>query len=114
MKARYGCDMKSVRAKLMFRDKGIFEWDIIIEKMASFTWVGVCTKNFDYKTFPKHLSGIILQSTGFISKNYYCRSFGDGAKITLHLDMNKRTLTFTVNGIKYSEISCSNYYDFYP
>jgi hypothetical protein len=29
----------------------------------------------------------------------------DGARITVHLDMNKRTCSFTVNGTKYREIS---------
>ncbi|RIA82266.1 hypothetical protein C1645_512896 [Glomus cerebriforme] len=35
----------------------------------------------------------------------YCPSFTYGAKITVHLDMNKRTCAFTVNGIKYPEVS---------
>ena len=35
----------------------------------------------------------------------YCPSFGDGAKITVHLDMSKETLSFTVNGTKYPDVS---------
>src|SRR5438045_3982267 len=57
-----------------------------------------------------------LQPTGWVlgsggncwnsSKNLkYCPEFGDGTKITVHLDMNKRTCAFTVNGTKYREIS---------
>ena len=34
----------------------------------------------------------------------YCPSFEEGTKITVHLDMNKRILAFTVNGIKYREV----------
>ncbi|RGB33774.1 hypothetical protein C1646_815825 [Rhizophagus diaphanus] len=37
--------------------------------------------------------------------NNYCPSFGDGARITVHLDMNKRTCSFTVNGTKYKEVT---------
>ena len=33
----------------------------------------------------------------------YCLQFGDGVKITVHLDMNRRTLAFTVNGKKCPE-----------
>ena len=36
--------------------------------------------------------------------NYYCPSFRDGVKITVHLDMNKKTVAFTVNGTKYPEV----------
>ncbi|POG59992.1 hypothetical protein GLOIN_2v1847824 [Rhizophagus irregularis DAOM 181602=DAOM 197198] len=37
---------------------------------------------------------------------YYCPSFHeDGARITVYLDMNKRTCAFTVNGKKYREVS---------
>ena len=34
-----------------------------------------------------------------------CPSFGEGTKITVHLDMNERSCAFTVNGIKYPEVS---------
>ena len=45
----------------------------------------------------------------------YCPSFGDGAKITVHLDMNKKFLAFTVNGTKYPAVSCDNLPDkLYP
>jgi hypothetical protein len=49
-----------------------------------------------------------LGSGGFCYNNseseYYCPSFEDGAKITVHLDMNKRTIAFTVNGTKYPNV----------
>ncbi|CAB5211164.1 unnamed protein product [Rhizophagus irregularis] len=35
----------------------------------------------------------------------YCPPFGDGAIITVHMDMNKRTCAFTVNGTRYQEVS---------
>ena len=45
---------------------------------------------------------VIVYHNGLKVLNY-CPSFEeDSAKITVHLDMNKR---FTVNGIKYPEVS---------
>ncbi|UZN99713.1 uncharacterized protein OCT59_000980 [Rhizophagus irregularis] len=88
-----------------------FKWDVIIKKNCSWSWVGVCaSKNFDYQTFAGN------QPTGWVfgsgclynpaSGFYYCPSFHeDGARITVYLDMNKRTCAFTVNGKKYREVS---------
>ena len=44
----------------------------------------------------------------------YCPEFGDGAKITVHLDMNKRTLAFTVNGTKYPNVGWNLPSKLYP
>ena len=44
-----------------------------------------------------------------------CSSFGANAKITVHLDMDKRTIAFTINGIKYPEVpKCSFPPKLYP
>ncbi|RGB37162.1 hypothetical protein C1646_757214 [Rhizophagus diaphanus] len=103
---------RSVRAKITLENKGIFEWDVIIEKSCNRSWVGVCaSENFNYET------GAGLQSTGWVlgssgcvrnsgtSIENYCPPFGDGTDITVHLDMNKRSCSFTINGIKYREVS---------
>jgi hypothetical protein len=103
---------QNVRAKMILGNKGIFEWDIIIRKVCCCAWIGVCaSENFNYEIF----AGI--QATGWILGSFgccynfgnwvknYCPSFGDGTKITVHLDMNKRTCSFTVNGIKYPAVS---------
>ncbi|CAB4403529.1 unnamed protein product [Rhizophagus irregularis] len=88
-----------------------FEWDVIIEKICSWSLVGVCaSKNFHYQTFAGNQpTGWVLGSGGLYnpaSGFYYCPSFHeDGARITVHLDMNKRTCAFTVNGKKYREVS---------
>lgn len=43
--------------------------------------------------------------TNSSNKLYYCPSFHEGGmRITVYLDMNKRTYTFTVNGTKYLEV----------
>ena len=114
VKASGGCNFKSVRAKMMFENKGIFEWDVIIEKEKD-TRVGVCaSEKFDYGASAVGQStgwvlfsdGRFWNSSGRITN--YCPKFGDGATITVHLDMNKRTCAFTVNGTKYSEVSGHN------
>ncbi len=77
----------------------------------NFVRVGVCaSENFNYEDSAGDQStGWALNSTGYFwnSKEsvYYCPSFGDGTKITVHLNMNKKTLAFTVNGTKYPEVS---------
>ncbi|GES97542.1 hypothetical protein GLOIN_2v1847831 [Rhizophagus clarus] len=84
--APYGCGFQNVRAKIALEDKGIFEWDVIIEKHCGWSWVGVCaSENLDFERFAGS------QSTG--------------ATVTVHLDMNKRTCAFTVNGTRYREVS---------
>ncbi|GES97610.1 hypothetical protein GLOIN_2v1869497 [Rhizophagus clarus] len=103
-------NLQNVRAKVTFENKGIFEWDVIIEKACEYIWVGICaSENFNYETFAGFQpTGWVLGSSGncFNSNNWsnYCPSFGDDTKITVHLNMNKRTCAFTVNGIKYPEI----------
>jgi hypothetical protein len=102
----------SVRAKMILENKGIYVWDVIIEKVCSWSWVGVCaSENFNYEEFAGHQpTGWVLGSNGYCYNScndlYYCPSFhSDGAKITVHLDMNKRTCAFTINGTKYPEVS---------
>ena len=67
VKASDGCDLKSVRAKVMFENKGIFEWDIIIEKEEEDnTRVGVCaSETFNYEKSAEAQSiGWVLASDG--------------------------------------------------
>ncbi|RGB27931.1 hypothetical protein C1646_797900 [Rhizophagus diaphanus] len=106
---------KSVRAKMLLENNGIYEWDVIIEEVCSWSWVGVCaSENFNYGDCAGNQpNGWVLGSNGYClnnSKNvYYCPLFhSNGAKITVHLDMKKRTCSFTVNGTNYSEVSAWN------
>ncbi|EXX74116.1 hypothetical protein RirG_054110 [Rhizophagus irregularis DAOM 197198w] len=108
------CSYQNVRAKIAFESNGIFEWDVIIEKACGNTWIGVCaSENLNYETFAGiQPTGWVL-SSGSELRNHnsyivnYCPTFHeDGAKITVHLDMNKRTCAFTINdGKKYREVS---------
>ena len=41
---------QSVRAKVPIEKKGIFEWDIIVEKACDHAWFGVCaSEKFNYE-----------------------------------------------------------------
>jgi hypothetical protein len=102
---------QNVRAKMILV-KGIFEWDVIIEKWCNDSWIGVCaSENFDYENFAGNQpTGWALGSSGNCWNSgstffHYCPSFGVGTIITVHLDMNKRSCAFTVNGTKYPEVS---------
>ncbi|GES97544.1 hypothetical protein GLOIN_2v1802430 [Rhizophagus clarus] len=49
-----------IEAKIALEDKGIFEWDVIIEKYCGWSWVGICApENLDYNKFAGY------QSTGY-------------------------------------------------
>ncbi|GBB97715.1 hypothetical protein RclHR1_03050004 [Rhizophagus clarus] len=70
-------------------------------------------ENFNYETpsAGRQPTGWVLGSNGCCRHSAintienYCPSFGDGTKVTVHLDMNKTTCAFTVNDIKYPEVS---------
>ncbi|GES97599.1 hypothetical protein GLOIN_2v1842735 [Rhizophagus clarus] len=102
---------QSVRAKVALGNKGVFEWDVIIERACSASWVGVCASNLNYESWAgSQATGWILGSDGScyhsgIKTSKYCPPFGDSTRITVHLDMNKKTCSFTVNGSRYPEVS---------
>src|ERR1044072_182513 len=91
-----------------------FDWAVIMEKVSINTWVGVCpSKGFNFDRGGFQHPGCVIGTDGSYSNLFsntdqrtrnYCPPFGDGAKITVHLDMNRRTLAFTVNGKKYPEV----------
>ncbi|CAG8465717.1 17549_t:CDS:1 [Rhizophagus irregularis] len=105
---------RNVRAKMILEGKRIIEWDVIMEKACVDAWVGVCApENLSYEFFAgRQPTGWVLGTNGYCANSnkgiIYCSSFGDGTRITVHLDMNKRTCSFTVNGTKYPEVSAWN------
>jgi hypothetical protein len=111
-----GCGFQNVRAKIALENKGIFEWDVIVEKVSFGSWIGVCASdNFNYEIWAGNQpTGWVLGSDGSYSNsrnriyNNYCPPFEDGAIVTVHLNMNKRTCAFTVNGTKYPEMTAWN------
>ncbi|RGB33769.1 hypothetical protein C1646_815823 [Rhizophagus diaphanus] len=106
--------LQSVRAEILLEyNKGIFEWDIIIEQSCRSSYVGVCaSENFDYEAWAGNQStGWVLCSNGScynsgVWMRNYCPTFAgcNNIKITVHLDMNRTTVAFTVSGIKYPEV----------
>ncbi|RGB33756.1 concanavalin A-like lectin/glucanase domain-containing protein [Rhizophagus diaphanus] len=109
------CNLQTcVKANLTLKNQGIFEWDVIIEKLCEYVWIGVCApENFKYLAFAGYqTTGWILGSNGLCWNSHkeirYCLPFGEGTRITVHLDINKRTCAFTVNGIRYPEVSTWN------
>ncbi|GBC05761.1 hypothetical protein RclHR1_06400011 [Rhizophagus clarus] len=105
--------LQSVRAKKLLEfNKGTFEWDVIIEKSCRTAYVGVCaSENFNYEAWAGNQpTGWVIGSTGCCYNSgkwgKYCEPFFDtnDVKITVHIDMNRRTLAFTVNGKKYPEM----------
>ncbi|RIA87113.1 hypothetical protein C1645_828270 [Glomus cerebriforme] len=110
VKASGNYKYQNVRAKMALGDEGIFEWDVIIERFCEYSYVGVCaSENFNYDEFAGN------QLTGWMINTGHCYNSGDfrrygpvytenGTKITVHLDMNRRTCAFTIDGIKYPEV----------
>jgi hypothetical protein len=102
---------QGIRSKVALEDNGIFEFDFIIEKECKPAWVGVCSsEHLNFESMSTAQSTIwVLSSTGYCFNSgrgsNYCQPFGDGAKVIIHLNMNKKTCAFTVNGIKYPEVS---------
>ncbi|CAB5189685.1 unnamed protein product [Rhizophagus irregularis] len=91
---------RSVRAKNKLEYEGIYEWDFIIKNLC-FAAVGVCTsENLNYEAYPGYqFAGWIIDYNGCCYSfgnciHNYCPRFGDGAKITVHLDANEKTCAF--------------------
>ncbi|GET60955.1 hypothetical protein GLOIN_2v1777850 [Rhizophagus irregularis DAOM 181602=DAOM 197198] len=79
-------------------------------KIVRANYCGVCaSENFSYEVFAAGNSNVWIgigsgSRVRTNSSNFYCPSFHeDSMRITVYLDMNKRTYTFTVNGTKYLE-----------
>jgi hypothetical protein len=100
-----------IRTAVPVSGQGLVEWDIVVEKICCQFWVGICTiKGFsvDYNSWlGKHAYGWVFGSNGVIchnaskATNEYGRKFKEKDIITVHLDMEKRTCSFSVNGISY-------------
>jgi hypothetical protein len=90
---------QGVKTKMRIESKGIFEWNIIIEKNNNNIYIGFSTTRTDK---------FLLRSDGYCNGSEkllsYCPPFKDGTKVTIHLNNIKRTCAFTVNGIKYPEV----------
>ncbi|CAG8573067.1 8376_t:CDS:2 [Rhizophagus irregularis] len=107
-----GCGHQSVRAKMPLDYKGIFEWSVIIEKYCVNAWVGVCaSENFSFEWWAGcQPTGWALGTCGYFHNSNkvlkYCSQFqNNDIKVTVHLNMYKKTCAFSVNDMMYKEIS---------
>ncbi|RIA90135.1 concanavalin A-like lectin/glucanase domain-containing protein [Glomus cerebriforme] len=104
-----------IKTKIPISGQDLVEWDIIVEKLCDCFWVGICTSdgyNVDYNTWlGKHAYGWVFGSKGVTrhnskiekdkDKSKYGQKFKENDRITVHLDMKKRTCSFSVNGTNY-------------
>uniref|UniRef100_U9UZK5 SPRY domain-containing protein n=1 Tax=Rhizophagus irregularis (strain DAOM 181602 / DAOM 197198 / MUCL 43194) TaxID=747089 RepID=U9UZK5_RHIID len=84
-----------IRMKIPISGQGLFEWDIMVEKICEYFWVDICTEkgfNVDYDSW------LGAQAYGWVFVKYG-QTFKEKDRITVHLDM--RTCSFSVNGKRY-------------
>lgn len=91
---------------------GLHCWDIIIEKYCDLVWVGVVSEGANMNDWlGKQVSGWMFGSNGTLChntrqdngpySNKYGTNFRENAVLTARLDMNKRELGFSVNGVDF-------------
>ncbi|GES78614.1 hypothetical protein GLOIN_2v1546064 [Rhizophagus clarus] len=104
---------KHVMGDLIIRGKGIYEWDIIIEKLCKIIYIGICDhKKFNQECYNNNNQyyGWVLGSDGFVYnkknwKKYTSEKFKEGDKVTIHLNMTDKTCAFSVNNIRNDYVS---------
>ena len=102
---------QNARARVEICDRGVYEWDVIIERSCSYAWVGICaSENFLFDGFVGlKANGWVFGSNGQCYSNNKCinygSTFGEGDIITVHLNMDNRTCAFSINGKRYPTVS---------
>ncbi|CAG8544565.1 15038_t:CDS:1, partial [Acaulospora colombiana] len=109
------------RTSLPIRGYEIYEWDFIIEEACKHMWIGVCSIKNSKVNYSVWLGGTsygwVLGSNGYLAHNKggivsenskrnlinYGVKFTKGTRITVHLNMGNRTLSYSVNGINFGE-----------
>ncbi|CAG8545670.1 9275_t:CDS:2 [Acaulospora colombiana] len=92
-------------------ETGLHEWDIFIEVPSSSDWVGICGEGsvIDFNHEDYNSKVWILGSTGHVSNKAqqrpYCPQFMRNTKVTVHLNMNDRTVGFSVNDASYGPVT---------
>ncbi|CAG8570585.1 794_t:CDS:1 [Acaulospora morrowiae] len=97
----------SVRTNYLM-SKGTHEFHVLIEKSCSYAWVGVCDERLDLSTHAGlQQYGWVLGSGGCYrhnskSSNQKIPNFTwDNVEIIVHLNMDNKTVAFSINGTKY-------------
>jgi len=97
-----GGQYKSVSGDLIFKDRGLYEWNVVAEKLGQKVYIGICGINEDFNKIGQNFFGWVLGSDGYVYHNkewkWYDAKIKEGDKVTVHLDMKKRTCAFSING----------------
>ncbi|RGB40937.1 hypothetical protein C1646_663427 [Rhizophagus diaphanus] len=101
---------KSILGDLIFKGRGVYEWNILVEKLCKTIYIGICNNiNVNFKKNDQDYHGWVLGSDGYVyhEKNYkwYDAKFKEGDKVTVRLDMKNRTCAFSVNDIRKLTVS---------
>ncbi|PKK68130.1 hypothetical protein RhiirC2_551074 [Rhizophagus irregularis] len=102
---------KSILGDLVFKGRGVYEWNISIDKMYKHIYIGICDINenlnndFSFTNFPfNYRHGWVLGSDGYVyhhkTQKWYDAKFKEGDKVTVLLDMKNSTCAFSVNNIR--------------
>ncbi|CAG8699938.1 18471_t:CDS:1, partial [Acaulospora morrowiae] len=99
---------QNVRTNCLMRN-GTHEFHVLIEKSCGCAWVGICDEGLDFSNFAGfQLHGWVLGSGGFYYHNSQSTNvpgfIQDNVKITVHLNMDSKTVTFSVNGVRYPPV----------
>ncbi|CAB4416351.1 unnamed protein product [Rhizophagus irregularis] len=97
---------------IIFKGSGLYEWDIVIKKLSKIIYIGICSidedvnKNeIDYHGY----CGWVLGSDGYVYHKkdwkWYDARFKESDIVTVHLDMTKKSCSFSVNGIRRPNVS---------
>ncbi|CAG8631222.1 4880_t:CDS:1 [Ambispora leptoticha] len=101
-----------VIAKQAFKGEDFLQWDIVIEKTTKYVAIGVISYTEIEKPEPELSKSLIWQPNCWCissdgsyhdltsSRGYELEAFKEGDTVTTHLDMSKRTLSFSINGRK--------------
>ncbi|CAG8507696.1 1959_t:CDS:1 [Acaulospora colombiana] len=93
--------------------RGVYEFHVLNEEDSKYSCFGVCSEGLDFSQFIGYQPyGWALGSNGFIyhnNKNVNVNlKFGKNAKIIVHLDMDNKTVAFSVNGARSPPVTSWN------
>ncbi|RIA98953.1 hypothetical protein C1645_588186 [Glomus cerebriforme] len=92
---------KSIFGDLIFKGQGVYEWNILIEKLYKTVYIGICDINENLKKKDRNYHGWVLGSDGYVYHKdewkWYDAKYKEGDKVTVHLDMKNKTCAFSIN-----------------
>ncbi|RIA98958.1 concanavalin A-like lectin/glucanase domain-containing protein [Glomus cerebriforme] len=104
VEAKEFTQLKSILGDLIFKGRGVYEWKILIEKLCKKVYIGICNINEDLKKNDQGYHGWVLGSDGYVYHKgkwkWYDAKYKECDKVTVHLDMKKKTCAFSINNNK--------------